>query len=206
MNLHLFIISILLFLTASMNGVYFIKKRQQKKDLSQLFLLSLYLIFAIFAILRIIISLTEINMDHFFITLSLTFTSLLLSAGLSLEQKYLAAKLVTSIGIFIAIIYLLILFIIAPNNPDFGENAYFTMLAISGILTISGDIILFKFFIKSKLSALLGLFLGMLIPTIVFLIAIVVPAIAEDIPATYMLILINIIMYLGFTDKLNFFE
>ena len=80
------------------------------------------------------------------------------------------------------------------------------MLVLSGSLSIFGVIILFTFFIKTKLSPLFGLFLGMFIPLVVFIISFWIPAIVENIPASYMLIIMNILMYLGFQGKLDFFE
>ena len=74
-----------------------------------------------------------------------------------------------------------------------------------GVTTSTTDVILLYFLVKTRLSSVLGLFLGILIPTILGPFQIVLQIIPESVMKLSYLV-INIILYLGFKGKLNFFE
>lgn len=206
MWLHLLILSIILVIVAGLNLFFFILKRQKGKKEEQIYFMGLFIGFILSGTVRFISAILEADNSEINMGVSTLVTVFLLASGFALMKQLKFAKIISIIGGLIAIIYSLGVIIGLFSMLNIADQMFSIMAAISGIFSISTSIILGYFFFKTKISPLLGLFIGIALPTIVFILSFAFPTVLTDIVIVYMLIFVNIVIYLGFQNKLNFFD
>lgn len=204
MNIHLLILSIALMVISIWNFYYFVKKYIVQKEQIQLYMLILFFVYILLGLDRLISCFTESLILTDILGFSILLTALVLSTGFSMAQWEKASKIFSISFLAISIFYIIGVYsglFVIWNLDNFFNTL---IISLSGILSITGVIFLGIYWGRTKLSPLLGLFIGILIP-VIFRILVVVNLIDSTIiSTTYIDFLMNLAMYLGFNNFLKF--
>lgn len=188
----------------SLNLHHFIERRRENKKDEQIYFITLFAFFMLSAINYLFIGITDTKYLPVSFGISIGFLFFLLAAGMALIQKLKWSKPIGIIGIVYSLFYIALSQAGVFENWEMTETVNLITNGISGLVCIITLIIFGFYYFKTRMSPLLGLFLGILIPTIQFMTIIIT---GVDIPEIYnviLIIVINLIMFLGFKGKLDF--
>ena len=205
MNIIFIIIASAIILMAFLNLVHLILKYRENKRTEQIYFMLIFVVFIISGINQIIREISGNYNSEINLTIAIGIAFFILASGISLVSKPKLAKFIAFLGIFVCLFYYIGISLNLFEEANIDQYITISIFIVMAVTTSTTDIILLYFLVKTRLSSVLGLFLGILIPTILGPFQIVLHIIPESVMKLSYLV-INIILYLGFKGKLNFFE
>ena len=202
----LIIVGFLLMIIALINIIHFIKRRRESKSEAQTYFIILFVFFVLMGFNNFIIGLIEIKYTFVSYGISAALVFFLLASGMGLVQKWKWAKIVGTIGLTYSIVFISVGQADYFNTWGIDELSIQINQIVSTVITIISLFILGYYLIKTRLSPLVGLFFGILFPTIQFIIVIISGNPLNDAVNVSIIFVVNVIMYLGFKGKLTFME
>ena len=191
---------------AFINMLHFILRRKESKSEAQIYFIILFVFFMLFGLNNIMIGIQESKYLFVSYGISVVLVSFLFACGLALIQKTKWSRAIGSAGLIYSLLFISLGQSHLFESWGVEELAITVNQAVTTIITVVSLIIIGYFLIKTRLSPLLGLFFGNLLPFTYFLIVIISGVPLNDTINVTILLLVNIFMFLGFKGKLSFFE
>jgi hypothetical protein len=206
MDILVIIFAVLQIIAAFLNLWHFISRRKENKKEEQIYFIILFSIFVLSGINYLFIGISDVKYIPVSYGVSIAFLFNLLAAGIALVNKTQFSKPISIVGLVYSLLYVSLAQAHLLDNWGISDSINTLTNGISGLVCIVTIIIFGYYFLKTRLSPLLGLFIGILVPFVQFMIIIISGNAIPEIYNVVLILTINLIMYLGFKGKLNFFE
>jgi hypothetical protein len=201
MELAKIILSLLMFISTLMNISHLSKKRKQNPREEQLYLLTVFIVFIISSVTHLITGISELSNEYFNISISLIACFAIFATATSFTNNLKLARFYLTIGLIIGIVFDIGHFSGLYEQFGFEEISITIALIIMTIFSIISSITILYYLVKTRISQILGLFIGIFIPTILG-----IANITDDNYLILTYVIVNIVIYSGFKGKLKFFE